>query len=1787
MNRFRAFLLAFLLAGALAWGQTAMAAPTQTTTVSALMQVLKEDKQKAVYNIKLNAPFSKETSGIRESVSTETGEVIVENTVFDIPGRSGMDLSLALEYRSRDAKTYTEGTKSAGSISFGQNIIAYYDVFDANGYWLKTGGLLYPAGETIMGETTIDGQRWVFTGQLQYENGTSLFTSGDIVNTTVQKSRESAGEYIFGEGWNLNIPSLEVEGDSVYAHLPNGQTYKADFTAGTGLADYELTDIVFTKDTSYGNGKDTSAYKLYYANGDAYYFSTYGELLVERDRFGNAIRYYWEDVNGVRLLAKVVDSIGRAVDIQYNDTVTIFKSGDRTVRLVKTPVPGQPGKYYLSSFIDAQGRESRYKYTFQEAAFDQVGKTPVNNLYANLIEISYPTGAKTRYVYQKGQKNLGASGYMEYFKVRERKDVDGERTYNLLKYQYFNEPDGYPAYKTAAIDELYKYYSTVTDSRGLTTKYMFNAKHLPYRTQQYSDRLLSDIFTQYHLKYKLPAKLTTKTYNAKGDVFEKVDTYDYDHRGNVIAENHPEKPDEVDTDEHKVSYSYDFEYNLMTSQKFKQDKDTTVEVKYSLSPDKKKVAVKNIYGNGKLLTGEEYTHDSYGNVAGLKTEKEPGEWVTVSFEYGAEYHGAYLTAVINEDVRDADGSTKDIRTGFAYDFATGNRLAATDGNGNTTSYQYDALDRVTGETYPDKSARSYRYDDLDNILTVTNTNGNRLVYDYDGLGNLVTVTEPGKNTLLVEMGYDDNENPVSEQDGNKNLKKLAYDELTRITGVSHLDRTGKVLAETRVAYDEAFIDRFNTFFKVTVTQKGDRGDRVSSYYFDTYERLAKLGRLNGDKEEAARNKYDYLGNQTEATDFAGQKSRFRYDALGQMIQSTDAQGSASKYRYDRLGNLVAATDALGQTSYFQYDRLGRKISERAPFEKGKFSIAKYYYDGAGNLTKAVDPEGYVTRQRFTNRNFLAAVERVLSSTKSNITKFEYDREGNTTRVVKGLNSWTDPDFSAYSYQYDALNRLTVMADASDRETRYEYDANGNLVRLTDRNNVSTTYTYDGLNRVVQKQNSKDGKKNAVKITFDKLGQTRQMTDASGTTVFDYDGLGRLAGVNYGNGIRQHYAYDRADRISGLQLLQGSLKQINLNYGYDKAGRLTKVNDSGKQFSYRYDAAGRLVEELNGVTGIKSAYQYYPSNNIKSLRHFDGKTLVSAYEYRYDMRGNQTEKDEGAGTTKYYYDPLSRIKTVLMPDEKTQDYEYDDLDNIKGLTEIKGTKIEETSYLYDKDSRLLLQETQKGTENIQRRFTYDPAGNQTSKEEVIKRNGSLVSSKTFNYQFDGFNQLKRVQNPDGKYIEYTYNGQGLRTKKDFGDRAVNYFYDRGNIVLEADQSNKITAKNIRGLRLIYRENNPGQTDSNFLYYLHNAHGDVTQLLNEKGQIVKDYRYDTFGREELAPSQAFGGKQSTELWRQEVEEIDNPFRYAGEYLDEETGNYYLRARYYDPSIQRFINEDSYGIERGAAWLEHLYGYANNNPIKFTDPTGHWSDSQTYKNYGMNKPAQVRGSDRSLTTKKPAPPSKPSQKPAQKPVQKPATPQVKGSDRALPINNKPTVPQNRGSERTLPIASGKSQGTGNVKAPSPAPKKEKTWDQKAGAWLENNIAKPAVSWVKTPPKGASFGEQLKVAGYNTVNAVIAGHIATGSMAAGAAGPSAVATTIAYNPVATGATVGTGMYVLDKSASGEPMVPIGMLKSATTGGLGGAKWGGTIFEVDPNKEIAKSTLEEPWSSLADVLIP
>jgi RHS repeat-associated protein len=136
------------------------------------------------------------------------------------------------------------------------------------------------------------------------------------------------------------------------------------------------------------------------------------------------------------------------------------------------------------------------------------------------------------------------------------------------------------------------------------------------------------------------------------------------------------------------------------------------------------------------------------------------------------------------------------------------------------------------------------------------------------------------------------------------------------------------------------------------------------------------------------------------------------------------------------------------------------------------------------------------------------------------------------------------------------------------------------------------------------------------------------------------------------------------------------------------------------------------------------------------------------------------------------------------------------------------------------------------------------------------------------------------------------------------------------ILELDDQNNQVATNTYGLSIIKR------TTDKEGYYLYNGHGDVKKIVDNTNNILNSYVYDEFGK-----------------ILQENETFNNPYKYAGYYYDKETKTYYLQARYYDPEIQRFISEDTYRGNIDDPLSLNLYTYCSNNPMIYTDPSGHF--------------------------------------------------------------------------------------------------------------------------------------------------------------------------------------------------------------------------------------------------------
>ncbi|WP_245863938.1 RHS repeat-associated core domain-containing protein [Paenibacillus donghaensis] len=167
--------------------------------------------------------------------------------------------------------------------------------------------------------------------------------------------------------------------------------------------------------------------------------------------------------------------------------------------------------------------------------------------------------------------------------------------------------------------------------------------------------------------------------------------------------------------------------------------------------------------------------------------------------------------------------------------------------------------------------------------------------------------------------------------------------------------------------------------------------------------------------------------------------------------------------------------------------------------------------------------------------------------------------------------------------------------------------------------------------------------------------------------------------------------------------------------------------------------------------------------------------------------------------------------------------------------------------------------------------------------------------------------------------FTYYADGLRFKKSTSGVHTQYNYNFNGEVITEEKSNGQKANYVRGDRVLVKKD---KTASKDYYYLYNGHGDVVQIVDTSGKPVNSYSYDVWGN-----------------ITNQTEGISNPFKYTGEIYDEETGLYYLRARYYDPSMGRFLNEDTVEGQINNPLTQNLYTYVYNNPLIFSDPTGHW--------------------------------------------------------------------------------------------------------------------------------------------------------------------------------------------------------------------------------------------------------
>ena len=153
--------------------------------------------------------------------------------------------------------------------------------------------------------------------------------------------------------------------------------------------------------------------------------------------------------------------------------------------------------------------------------------------------------------------------------------------------------------------------------------------------------------------------------------------------------------------------------------------------------------------------------------------------------------------------------------------------------------------------------------------------------------------------------------------------------------------------------------------------------------------------------------------------------------------------------------------------------------------------------------------------------------------------------------------------------------------------------------------------------------------------------------------------------------------------------------------------------------------------------------------------------------------------------------------------------------------------------------------------------------------------------------------------------------------------TDYFYQDGTVLYTKDADGNRSSMNLLGTSANVIATSRGTGDSeNWYLYNKDIRESTTSIIGENGSAAVTYKYDDFGNTKLT-----GGTG-----------IDNEICYTGQIYDQSSGLYYYNARFYDPENARFLTQDTYRGDATQPDTLNLYAYCANNPINYTDPSGH---------------------------------------------------------------------------------------------------------------------------------------------------------------------------------------------------------------------------------------------------------
>ena len=1304
-------------------------------------------------------------------------------------------------------------------------------------------------------------------------------------------------------------------------------------------------------------------------------------LLAHTDQLGNTTAYTY-DANGNRLTQQNPD--GGVTGYAYN--------AQNQVMSITNPLGSKTEYSYdganLVSVTDANGNKTAYEYDgngFVQKVTDALGNvtTYENDTKGNVEKLTFADGTSITYTYDAMDRQTSMTDPLGNV-TRYKYDALG----NLVETTF---PDG--TKETAAYTPSYRLKS-VSNALKETTAYTYdeNGNRLSVKdpmgavTETAYDALNRAISTTY-----ANGSVETYTYNDTGllsastDVQGRVNRFNYDAAGNLVSRVLPNGAVLIN------------EYDAMNRLVKQTDVSGGVTlISYDLLG--RVASITDVLGAtttyaydavGNLLTATDalsnVTSYAYDTLNRVTTITDP-MGATATYEYD---NVGSLVATI-----DALGN----KTTYAYD-DNGNVQSITDALGQKVEVEYDANDRAVTAIQKNGGILATTYDKVGRAIAETDANGNTSKYaynkngqttqvidalnqkanfEYDAMGNITKITAPGNAVTLYEYDTAGMLKALTDAEGLKT--EFAYNAIGQIEQ--------QIINGNATAYE---YDAAGNIVAVI-----DAENRKIEFTYDAADNLLATIYPDGSKDA---NEYDILGRLIKTTPRTGLETSYTYDARNQVIsvsqgdrttayeydllnrptKITAPDGTETTYAYDALGNLIGSKDAIGTDT--QYSYTAESLLEMATYANG--TTQSLGYDLAGNITSETDSEGFTKQYEYDKVNRLIAVIDPMG----NKTSYTYDALDNIAKVTDALKQVT-------SYTYDKQGNLTSETDALGNKVRYTYTPEGWLESISKADGTVLSFAYNKTGNLLTQDM---GEGQSISSDYNEIGMVTKVSSVEGTISYQYNDRGYLVSVENTNGDVVSYAYDNLGRKVGMTYPDGR----TVSYEYDTMNRMTAVVGlDGERTTYTYDKAGRRVQTQTGSgktdSNLTTTYEYDSIGNLVK-QATSGLTDIS-FAYSYNKNNyivSETRTEDGAATTSNYaYDSLGQLTSFTKSDGYAENYVYDAVGNMKQKVitpELMGTELTSVTLTMSHNKANQLTAMQKGNDKIA--YTYDKNGNMVKKTLNSREHGKLTDTYAYNTQdmitgyvgYDGFEQA------------FAYDAMGMRLSKQ----------EKGNT--DRSTLEELLRGNIAGLPEViapHTASNPDEVEEGFEWatteYLYDITQQYYQVIQESvtsknGSTTTAYDY---GRERIAAhnsetntktSYVYDGRGSvvqaitvptpgegitsslpsiqsfsyTAFGEQMGNVKASGFSYNAENFDAATGMLNLRARLYEPAMNRFNQQDRLRGSLTNPLSMNRYTYVLNSPIQYVDATGMSPTS------AINIPSSARASieeavNRAATTK-----------------------------------------------------------------------------------------------------------------------------------------------------------------------------------------------------------------------------